>query len=491
MKIAITYPPIDTKKGTPLLAQNRQFQYFKEPTYIYPVVPAYAATLLEKNGFEVLWKDCIAERTKDEEFYKFLKIEKPDIIVIESKTPVIKKHWQIIDYIKKLCPQVKIVLCGDHVTALPNESMQNSKVDFVLTGGDYDFVLFNLCTVIRDKDYYSNFEPGVYFRHKDEIKNSGQFILNHNLDDLPFIDRDLTKWKLYAFRNGNFKRTPGTYIMSGRDCWHRIDGGCTFCAWPILYPQFRTRSVKNVLDEIEYLVRNYKVKEIMDDTGTFPVGQWLSSFCLGMIERGLNQKVSIDCNMRFAALNLEEYKLMKEAGFRLVLFGLESANQKTLDRINKNLKVEQIIESCKNAKVAGLFPHITIMFGYPWESYEDAFRTLELGRWLLKKGIAYTVQATIVIPYPGSQLFQECKENKELLTLNWEDYDMKKPVMRVQFEQERLLGLVQGIYSVAYNPEFITRRIFSIRDFYDIKYFFRGIQKVAGHLLDFSYEENV
>jgi hypothetical protein len=61
MKVTISYPPLASSKGIPLLSQNRQFQWFKSPTYIYPVVPAYAASLLKSNGFNVVWDDGIAE----------------------------------------------------------------------------------------------------------------------------------------------------------------------------------------------------------------------------------------------------------------------------------------------------------------------------------------------------------------------------------------------------------------------------------------------
>ena len=57
MRISISYPPINMGKGVPLLSQNRQFQYFHEPTYIYPMVPAYAATLLKNAGYDVVWDD--------------------------------------------------------------------------------------------------------------------------------------------------------------------------------------------------------------------------------------------------------------------------------------------------------------------------------------------------------------------------------------------------------------------------------------------------
>ena len=62
MKVAIAYPPLISEKGAPLLSQNRQFQWFNRPTYIYPVVPASAATLAAKDGHAVLWMDAISAR---------------------------------------------------------------------------------------------------------------------------------------------------------------------------------------------------------------------------------------------------------------------------------------------------------------------------------------------------------------------------------------------------------------------------------------------
>ncbi len=495
MKVILAYPPIDSDKGVPLLSQNRQFQYFREPTFIYPVVPASAATMLQDAGHEVLWLDGIAEGWTMPQFLERVRAFAPDIVAMETKTPVVKRHWRIIDDLKDAAgpdKKMRVVLFGDHVTALPQESFERSRVDFVLTGGDYDFLLRNLCDVLgargtrgpgEGKWDARRLEPGIWYREDTQVKTTGPFQLNHDLDAAPLIDRELTRWDLYAFKNGNFKRTPGAYTMAGRDCWW---AKCTFCSWPTLYPSFRTRSVRRVVDEIEHLVERYGVREVMDDTGTFPAGDWLVEFCDEMIRRQLHRRVTLDCNMRFGALDEEAYRRMKAAGFRLILFGLESANQKTLDRIHKNLRVEDITASCLAARRAGLYPHITIMFGYPWETKEDAAKTLELGRRLLVKGHAYTVQATLVIPYPGSRLFEECRQNGWLRSQDWEDYDMKKPVMTTPIEDAALNRLVQGIYRTAFSPEFVLRRIASIRDASDLAYFGRGIRKVTGHLLDFK-----
>src|SRR5680860_109448 len=410
MKISISYPPLVSEKGVPLLGQNRQFQWFNSPTFIYPVIPAYLATLLQKNGEEVIWDDGIAEGLSYKAWQERLLTTKPDLLVLETKTPVIKRHWQIINELKNIVDwPLKIVLLGDHVTAEPEESLRYCQVDYVLAGGDYDFGVANLVKFLKKEAYL---EPGWYFRTSGEWDKTGkneeinwaggEFIKAvynnsgpkqdyhlHDLNTLPEIDRELTKWKLYAYKNGNFKYTPGTYMMSGRDCWW---GRCTFCSWTTLFPggNFRTRSAKLALDEVGHLI-DLGVKEIMEDSGSLPIGAWLQEFCTGMIERGYHKKVTMSCNMRINGITKPEtWKLMKQAGFRFILFGLESANQETLDAINKNLKVAEIEPGLKMCKQAGLEPHITAMIGYPWETYEDAKRTVDLAKDLFKKNCVNT-----------------------------------------------------------------------------------------------------
>src|SRR5512135_1569203 len=100
MKIHISYPPLESVKGVPLLSQNRQFQYFHSPTYIYPMVPAYAASLAQKRGYEVYWMDGIARKQSYEEWLEELIRKSPDILLIETKAPAIKTHWKIIDEVK-------------------------------------------------------------------------------------------------------------------------------------------------------------------------------------------------------------------------------------------------------------------------------------------------------------------------------------------------------------------------------------------------------
>jgi len=450
------------------------------------MVPAYAATLLDQAGYDVVWDDAIAEKKHYSEWLKGLNHDSPDIIAFETKTPVVKKHWKIIDDIKKQNPDMRVVLFGDHVTALPRESMENNDVDFVLTGGDYDFLLLNLVGHLEREE---KLEPGIWYRDNEKIKNTGKFQLNHDLESLPFIDRDLTKWRLYSEKNGNFKETPGTYTMVGRDCWWRKKGGCTFCSWPTLYPTYRVRKPELLVEEIGMLTERYRVKEIFDDTGTFPAGQWLRGFANSMIERQYNEKTRFSCNMRFGALSREDYRLMSKSGFRMLLFGVESASQLTLDRLNKGIRVEDIVKECRVAREEGIEPHITIMVGYPWETREDAKRTLKLARMLMEKGWAISLQSTVVMPYPGTRLYEEALENGwfRVDPKDYDCFDMTQPVLNtVDMEPEEVMKTCDDIYRVFLSPRYMFKQLIRIRSWRDVKYSVKGAVKVLGHVKDFS-----
>ena len=488
MKILVGFPPTEARHGgTILLSQNRQLQEFHEPTFLYPVVMATAATFLRDEGYDVRWMDCIAEDVSMEKFIDFIDKEKIELFFFETKGPVIKRHWKVADKLKERFPNLKIVICGDHVSWEPGikETMENSKIDFAINGGDYDFAIVDLVKALERKE---KIPEGIWYRKNEKVVKNGRYHFKRKLDEAPFPDRDLVPLGPYS-KEFNLAYKPHTYIMSGRDCWY---GRCTFCVWDhTLYPlgTFGVRSPENVLEEVKYLVDKHGVREIFDDCGTITIGNWLKKFCNLMIESGYNKKVKYSCNMRFGAVNLEEYKLMKKAGFRLLKFGLESGEQKTIDKLDKSTKIEEIIPSCRDAKKAGLVVHLTMMVGYPWESKEDAEKTFQLAKRLMVKGYADVLQSTIVIPYPGTPLYDEGVE-KGWFRFDPKDYDrfdMREPVFKTpDMTPEEVNEVCNRVYTIFWHPEYVIRRILNIRSFVDLKYTLNGAKAVIGHMKDFG-----
>jgi len=480
--VSIAYPPL-RGPGSPMLTQNRQFQWYHAPSYIYPMVSASAATLLDRYGFDVAWNDGItAEQTWDE-FADAIFAHQPDLIAFETKTPVVRQHWQIAERVKKIAPGCRTVLMGDHVTARPLESIRQSSIDYVITGGDYDVSLLALARHLRDR---TPLPPGITYRDGGAIRDTGAFRLEQDLNALPFVDRTLTQAQRYGEKWR--KRTPFFYTMAGRDCpW----GRCTFCSWTTLYPHFRVRRPEHLLDEIGFLIREHGAQEIFDDTGTFPAGRWLRRFCEGMIERGYSEEVLFSCNMRYGYVGRPDLlALMKRAGFRKLKMGLESANQATLDRLDKGVRVEQIVEESRLISEAGLDIHLTVMVGYPWETRDDACRTVDLARELMARGHAEMLQSTVIVPYPGTPLHDQALEHDwfrpDVDPLDYERYDMREPVLAVPgMTPAEVQQLSAQVYRSFLSPRFIWRNLKEIRSWRDLDYVWRGAKAVIGHLRDF------
>lgn len=482
MKIVISYPPLKGD-GSPMLTQNRQFQWYNVPSYIYPLVSAMAATILDQDGFEVIWNDCIAEGWTYPQFVEFFERESPDVIAFEGKTPVIRQFWRIINELKQRNPACKTVIVGDHVTALPQETLENSQVDYVITGGDYDFSLRDLARHLRDGSPPPN---GLWYRENEIIKTTGPFKLDNDLNSLPFHNRTLTKAHLYGEKWK--KREPFFYTMAGRDChW----GRCTFCAWTTIYTNFRTRHYNKLLDEIGYLIEKHGAGEVFDDTGTFPAGGWLKNFCQGMIDRGYNKETLFSCNMRYGYMSQPELlDLMKRAGFRKIKMGLESANQETLDRLDKGVTVQQIVQESRMISQAGIDIHLTVMVGYPWETREDAQRTIDLAQELMARGHAEMLQSTVIVPYPGTPLYQQAVENGWFKDgfdpTDWDRFDMREQLFKMpDMQPAEAMELCADVYKAFLTPRYVLRHLGHIRSLQDLDYVWRGARAVIGHLKDF------
>jgi len=481
----VCYPPIYKSGRIPLLGQNRQFRFSSSnEVRIYPIVPSTAATLLQHDGFQVEYVDGINQRLVWQEFVKALRDFEPDLVAMETKTPVVRTHWQLIDQLKKEFPQTRFALMGDHLSFSSEESLKNSQVDFLLTGGDYDVSLLKVAHHLENPK--NHMPKGVWYRDGGDIKSTGDFELIPNLDDLPFIDRKLTKWWLYGEA---YLHRPCTYMMWGRGCY---PGKCTFCVWAsnfwICRP--RLRSVRKVLDEIELLADTLHAKEVFDDTDTGTWNKrWLNNLCSGLVERGLNERVYISCNARADNLTESTCRLIKKAGFRLLKVGLESGSDATLKRIDKRETVAQIRQGVKNAKDAGLNVLLTMMVGYPWETEEDAQATLRLAQELMlyKTHVGDSLQASVVVPYPGTPLYFEALENDwfQIDPHNYEAFDMSFPPLKSPMGSEKVNEYCDRLWRIHQHPLFIGKTIASISSFGDLRLMWQGFKSVRGHTKDF------
>lgn len=253
--------------------------------------------------------------------------------------------------------------------------------------------------------------PVLYAMQATFLRNEGNDVVWDGIDDggfdvvytddmqpkidflkLPYPDREFTKAKDSKYQSyGNYKRNPASHILSSNLCWW---SRCVFCQDTERMNSGEGRGVRtvdHVLAEIDNCI-GLGFKELFDDAGTIPNKGWLEELCSKMISSGRNRKIMLGCNS--IVMNMP-WRLMKEAGFRFILLGVESANQQTLDKINKVQDASKIIEVLKAGSEAGLDMHGTFMTGYPWESEEDEKKTIKLCHYLLREGYLKTAQASV------------------------------------------------------------------------------------------------
>ena len=285
-----------------------------------------------------------------------------------------------------------------------NQQRQLEKLTWV-----YPAQLAMIATKLRN-DGHDVIWDGVDDGTFEKIYDNDYQVKEFEFERLPFPDRVFTdaknkRWQKY----GNYRRHPATHSMVSNLCWY---GKCVFCqdTERLRMGEKRgLRSVESFIAEIDNCI-SLGFKEIFDDSGTFPVGKWLEDFCSIMIKSGRSRKILLGANMKPVKI---DYKMMAAAGFKFLLVGIESANQKTVDLIAKGQRSEDIIPIIKSMSDAGLAPHTTWMSSYPWESEEEEMNTINLCHYLLKKGYAKTAQASIYCP-PHTQPSKESEGHKRI-----------------------------------------------------------------------------
>ena len=496
MRVSISYPPIINARGQKaMVSQNRNVQYFSRPTYLLPVTYAQAATKLCEIGHDVLWDDGNAQLKTFNQWFDDLVKWHPEVVVFESTTPVMNFYWKVIGDLKRKLPDTIIVLTGYHSMRMPVESIQNSKLDIVLGSSHVDFVLPKVVDFIeRNRDWRLSIAvTGLTVRIDDEgsYRSTGAIKQVEPLNKSSIIDRKLVRWKDYAYENGNFLQTPGTYATSViRDC---MFGKCTFCRYNGPELTFSMMDVERSLDEYEHLINNLGVREIFDDSGVWYRGAEARKFAQGIIDRGLNRRgVYFGINTRFEYLDEETIRLMGQANFRFVLLGYEAADEETLERLNKGYQLEHVEDCLRWMTKYGMHPHLTIMVGYYWQTRDQLRATVDEVKRLMFSGLARTLQVTICTPLDYTGYHKECLSEGVLLTDNYDDYDMSKLIVRTPIPHQDYYDAIKEMYGIAFHPRFILRQVLFLfklrkRDWqFLFTYSLRAVRRVRQHVFNLT-----
>lgn len=456
MKVIIANPPWKVEGRFGVRATSRWPHLRNDKIIVFPLYHAYAAAMLEKNKIEVKAIDAVDEELTINEFVKKVKEFSPDFVFLETSYPSYDVDKKTICELKKQTI-AKIGIFGPDATARGEFLMKDCpEIDFAVMG-EFDYTISEI-SMRKDLKKIK----GICYRIKNKIKKTEKRQLIENLDELPLPARHLYPINSYQ-EPINYR--PQFLISTSRGC----PFGCSFCVYPqtISGICFRKRSVKNVVDEIEFLIKEYDAKVINIEDDTFTVdSKRVKEICDEILRRKI--KILWQCYSSVNIQDFEMYKKMKEAGCEMVRFGVESASFAAQKHSNKNLSVEKIERGFALAKKAGLKTFGTFTFGLPGEAEESIKETIDLAI----KLNPYAVQFSYIVAYPGTSLYEEAKKNNWLIKENQNGFGgcINPAILPDGLKIEELDGVVPRAYKKFYlRPEYILRQLIGIRNLQDIK----------------------
>ncbi|MBI4846198.1 MAG: radical SAM protein [Candidatus Omnitrophica bacterium] len=257
---------------------------------------------------------------------------------------------------------------------------------------------------------------GLIYRNKSDVVKNSPRTLIADLDQLPWPLREGLPVKRYNDAPGDIP-IPCASMWASRGC----PFGCSFCLWPqVMYGgnSYRVRSVKNVVDEMEYLIKELGFKSVYFDDDTWNIGsERIIAFCDELEQRKLNVPWAI---MARAEL-MNEYLLerMRKAGLYAVKYGIESSSQKIVNDTGKRLNLEKAEEMIRYTKYLGIKTHLTFTFGLPGETQQTINETIEYACRLNPT----SVQFSLATPFPGTRFYDEMEKKGYIVSKDLEKLD--------------------------------------------------------------------
>lgn len=385
------------------------------------------SALLKKSGHEVSLIDTTFRITEEEIIHK-VKSFNPDVVGVTAATNDLSNAIRICSLIKKI-KNIPIICGGYHATIAPEDIIKEKCFDVAAIGeSEYSFLKF-IDSIKKGK---INYKIDNLWIKKDKriIKNKiGQ--LNQNLDKLPFADREIFNYQKYI----NSNRGLATF-MSTKGCPFQ----CTYCINKVLIEKYkgkgtylRFRSIDSLFKEIKEVLNKYNVKEIefYDDTFTLDKKR-LKEFC----ERYPKEiKLPFYVNARVNAVTKEDLFMLKKAGCVRVSIGVEAGDSKIRNEVlQRNQTEEQIINTFKWAKEAGLKTYSFNMIGIPLEDRESIRKTIELNRKISPDYIG----VSIFNAFKGTQLYGLCLEKNWITNTYSSSYFQSTNVRNPNFTIKQL-----------------------------------------------------
>ncbi|MCK4353167.1 radical SAM protein [candidate division WOR-3 bacterium] len=350
---------------------------------------------------------------------------------------------------------------GIHPTLYPEETIAFPEIDYCVIGEGKN-------TFIKLLENLNDFKElkktkGLIFKQDNQIINTGKADEVENLDLLPFPALHLTPVYTYRF---SLMRSPFTTMITSRGCPYH----CIFCDREKLGNVYRVRSAENVVDEMEYYYKTYGIRDIYFQDNTFTVNKnRVIEICKEIRRRKFTFRWG--ARARTDTVDAELLSEMKSAGCERLDIGVESGCQEILDKMRKGITIEQIRNALITTNRAGIKSLAYFIIGMPYESREQMLQTIRFARELKSDFAVFTR----LVPLPATQIYENAVKDG-VIEDYWKEFakspqtNFSPKTWHYRYSDKEVTNLVRRAYKSYYlNPNFILKRLFSLRDWHQFK----------------------
>lgn len=389
-KLGQPYPPLGTLYATALMRENDysvalfDTMFASNPQEVAPAIKKNAPDLfvIYDDGFNYLTKMCLTNMR--EAAFSMGKIAKAEgcTVIISSSDSTDRYE----EYLKE---------CADFVIIGEAEQTLLELANYIESGETDFFMIKGL----------------AYAQNGNVIKTPGRPVLK-DLDSLPLPAWDLVNIDQYRQA---WLKSAGYFSLNmstTRGCPFK----CNWCAKPIYGNRYNSRSPENVLTEIKLLKERYSMEHIWfcDDIFGLKPG-WVVEFAKLIKEGNINIRFKIQSRADLLT-NAETVEALAAAGCEIIWIGAESGSQKILDAMDKGISIQQIRQSTRLMKSAGIKPSFFIQFGYPGELKDDINLTINM----INELLPFEIGISVSYPLPGTSFYEKVKAELQKKT-NWTD----------------------------------------------------------------------